>query len=118
MSKGYSIRVKIGGRSFGLISDSKPEYLKNIAMQVDKSISDLLIKNPNLTLEKASILTALKYCDDANKKVELSGENNNLSDEDNNLRKQVIEYSKELRDLTMENKELKSKLKKLREKLN
>lgn len=118
MSKGYSIRVKIGGKSFGLISDSKPEYLKNIAMQVDESITELLEKNPNLTLEKASILTALKYCDDANKKAESSEENTDLADEENNLRKQVIEYSKELRDLTLENKELKLKLKKLRNKLN
>ena len=118
MSKGYSIRVKIGGKMFGLISDSKPEYLKNIAMQVDKSISDLLIKNPNLTLEKASILTALKYCDDANKKVNLPAENTDSTDEDNNLRKQVIEYSNELRSLEKENKELKVKLAKLRKKLD
>lgn len=114
MSKGYSVRVKICGKTYGVISDSKPEYLKDIAMRVDESIAGLMLKNSNLTLEKASILTALKFCDDANKKNINSEQNDCMQDDDNNLRKQVIEYSKELSKLSKENRELKREIEKLK----
>ncbi len=107
MSKGYSIRINIGGKSFRIISDEKPEYLSDVAERVDKSVSTLLYSNPTLTYEKAAVLTALKFCDDA-KKAELAkvGESEKsllISDEDS-LRKQVMDYSKELEEATKENK--------------
>lgn len=107
MSKGYSIRINIGGKSFRIISDEKPEYLSDVAQRVDKSVTSLLYENPTLTYEKAAVLTALKFCDDA-KKAELSKVSDSeksllISDEDS-LRKQVIDYSRELEEATKENK--------------
>ena len=107
MSKGYSIRINIGGKSFRIISDEKPEYLSDVAERVDKSVTSLLYSNPTLTYEKAAVLTALKFCDDAKKselsKISESEKSLLISDEDS-LRKQVIDYSKELEEITKENK--------------
>ena len=118
VSKGYSIRVNIGGKSFRIISDEKPEYLSDVADKADKSISALLLSNPLLTYEKAAVLAALKFCDDATKR-EMS-ENNLRKDcsqqitEEDNLRKQVIEYSNELTRISKENKLLHKNLAELR----
>lgn len=119
MSKGYSIRVNIGGKSFGIISDEKPDYLSDIADRVDKSISSMLFSNSSLTFEKAAVLAALKFCDDAKKgedsgKAELKSVKKDI--EDDNLRRQVMEYSKELAELTKENKLLRKSIAELKRK--
>mgnify|MGYP004636763869 FL=1 len=128
MSKGYSIRINIGGKSFRIISDEKPEYLSDVAERVDKSVTSLLYSNPTLTYEKAAVIAALKFCDDAKKselsKISESEKSLLISDEDS-LRKQVIDYSKELEEATKENKllhksmsELKKEYKQKLEKLD
>ena len=117
LSKGYSIRVRIGGRSLSIISDAKPEYMMKVASKVDNSISGLLKSNSGLTFEKAAILTALKFCDEATNVKDI--QNDHAPDsvtkveketahdaESDNLRKQVIAYSKELSRLERENKML------------
>lgn len=118
MSKGYSIRVNIGGKSFRIISDEKPEYLSDVADRVDKSISAMLFSNPSLTYEKAAVLAALKFCDDATKREisenNIKEESSQQITEEDNLRKQVVEYSNELSKLTKENKLLHKSLAELR----
>lgn len=117
MSKGYSIRVNIGGKSFGIISDEKPDYLSDIADRVDKSISSMLFSNSSLTFEKAAVLAALKFCDDAKKCEEMTAAKPDTPKNDvenDNLRRQVIEYSKELEAVSRENKMLRKSLSNLR----
>ena len=139
LSKGYSIRVRIGGRSLSIISDAKPEYMTQIASKVDKTITGLLNANSALTFEKAAILTALKFCDEAtnNEKQNTNfNDDNNMTEENakltkesvkdineekieseaDNLRKQVVEYSKELSKLEKENKSLIKELEMLKNK--
>ncbi|MDY3927914.1 MAG: cell division protein ZapA [Clostridia bacterium] len=133
MSKGYSIRVRIGGRALSIISDAKPEYMTQIAAKVDNSITNLMNSNSGLTFEKAAVLTALKFCDEAvnaaNKqndnitkkqnKTEENTEkecNSKVEVEADNLRKQVVAYSKELSRLEKENKALMRELAEAREK--
>lgn len=108
MSKGYSIRVSIGGKSYGIISDEKPDYLADVAHRVDVCISSLLEANPTLTYEKAAVLAALKFCDDSlqNNNVDIKDKVISGNDESNNLRQQIVEYSKDLTRLTNENKML------------
>ena len=87
-----------------IISDEKPEYLADVANEVDKSISGLLEKDPNLTFERAAVLAALKFCDDANKNmVNIKTEN---QEQENNIRGEIMEYANELNKVTKENKEL------------
>ena len=109
VSKGYSVKINVGGRTFGIISDSNPEYLYDIANKVDKSIAGILNKNPEMTFEKAAILSALMYCDDATQCEILKKQEEN-SEEDNNLRQQVINYSKELEEATQKCKSLEKEL--------
>lgn len=113
MAKGYSIRVKIGGRSFGIISDEKPEYLTEVAESVDKSISTLLAQNSKMTFERAAVLSALKFCDDSKKySIPHVEEKDEIKDkESDNLRHRIMEYSKELSKLTREYKALEKELK-------
>lgn len=113
MSKGYSIRVRIGGRTFSIISDEKPEYLTEVASTVDKSISGMLVSNPNLTFERAAVLSALKFCDDSKRNNIGTGEKNN-SAEDDRLRQQVVEYSKELEKSIQRQKQLQKEIKELK----
>jgi len=108
VSKGYSIRVKIGGRTFGIISDEKPEYLAEVANEVDKSISELLQKDPDLTFERAAVLASLKFCDDAHKNV--INNQTESSEQVNNLRSELMEYANELSEATKKNKELISQI--------
>ncbi|MBQ3037695.1 MAG: cell division protein ZapA [Clostridia bacterium] len=113
MSKGYSIRVRIGGRTFSIISDEKPEYLTQVAAAVDRSISGMLSSNPNLTFERAAVLSALKFCDDSQKNTE-SVPVKKDSAEDDRLRQQVVEYSKELEKATQKQKQLEKEIKELK----
>lgn len=121
MSKGYSIKVNIGGKSYGLISSEKPEYLSDVAERVDKSITKLLSDNPSLTYEKAAILTALKFCDDAKKSEQLNLSTEEIIDyggEIHNFRRQLVEYSKEIATLTKENRQLLKELSILKKESN
>ena len=120
MSKGYSIRVSIGGKKYGIISDEKPDYLADVAHRVDVCISSLLEANPSLTYEKAAVLAALKFCDDSLQNI--SGKTDKTvmatKDESDNLRQQIIEYSKDLARLTNENKMLNKSLSELKSRYN
>ena len=109
MSKGYSIRVQIAGRSFDIISNEKPEYLKSIAKKVDESISVMLKAHPEMTFERAAVLSALNYCDDASRKT-ISEYEKKSEDEANNLRQQVIQYANELSAITKKYKKLEKEL--------
>ena len=61
-----------------------------------------------MTYAQAAILTAVKFCDDAQKANSL--EVLNPEEEDNRLRQQVIEYSKELEKMTAKCKRLEKEL--------
>lgn len=108
MGKQYNVRISIGGREFNLVSDERPEYLTEIAGEVNKRINEIMDKNSWISYDRAAVLAALKFCDDyKNLKEEYNrGMRNanafrsrNLSAQDHekdNLRSQVVEYSKEL----------------------
>lgn len=110
VSKGYSIRVRIGGKEFGIISNEKPEYLTEIAHCVDNSITSLLRINPEMTYERAAVLSALKFCDNAKKNAE-NKQTLPENSEDDNLRRQVIQYANELSEMTQRCKKLEKELK-------
>ena len=108
MAKSYSISVNIGGKKFYIIADEKPDYLTDIAKCVDESISEIMTANKNITLERATVLSALKFCDDSRKLQ------SDVDKDEDNLRKQVMQYSKELTKLTRENKNLEKQISELK----
>ena len=103
MSKGNRTEVIIAGRRLAIMSDDKPEYLKEVSKCVDNSISELLSSNKGMSLERAAIFSALKFCDDIHKMKEKS----NMPDDEDRLMKQIIEYSNELSKIQQENRNLK-----------
>ena len=103
MSRGNRTQVIIAGRSFAIMSDDNPEYLKKVSKCVNNSISELISSNKGMSLEQAAILTALKFCDDIHK---IKGQPKEKDNEDR-LMQQIIEYSKDLAKMQNENKNLK-----------
>lgn len=63
MAKSCRVHVEIRGRGFNLLSDDNPDYLVKIAEMVDTRMTAVIEKNPQLTFEKAALLTALNYCE-------------------------------------------------------
>lgn len=93
MGNNDKVRVSIAGRSFYLTSQDTPEYLKKIAKKTDRTIIGLMQDNSGMTFEQATILAALKYCDDYEKEVM---DRKSVDKEDENLGKTLVKYSKEL----------------------
>lgn len=116
MSKGYSIQVKIGGKSYGVISDAKPEYMSMIASRVDNIISQIMAKNSSLSYERASVMAALKFCDEAYEAKENCPKEEKSTLDNDNIRRQIMEYSREIQRLTDQNKYLKSELERIKNK--
>lgn len=111
MDKPDKVKVSICGRSFYLTSKDDPGYLINIADKTDNVISGLMQNNIGLTFEQAAVLTALKYCDDYEKKLM---EEKKQSSEEENLGKRLVKYSKELTRATARIKALEKELDKIR----
>lgn len=101
--KGNRTEVVIAGRRLAIMSDDKPEYLREISKCVNNSIGELLSSNKGMSLEKAAILSALKFCDDIHKMKERS----QTQDNEDRLMQQIIEYSNELSKIQLENRNLK-----------
>lgn len=89
MAKSSRVHVEIRGRGFNLLSDDAADYLTDIAKKVDVRMTEVITKNPQLTFEKAALLTALNFCDDFEKYKR--GDRN-----DDRIRQQLMEYASEL----------------------
>ncbi len=94
MAKSCRVHVEIRGRGFNLLSDDNPDYLVKIAEMVDTRMTAVIEKNPQLTFEKAALLTALNYCDDLEKCKRLQKEQKDSGED--HVRAQLMEYAREL----------------------
>ena len=103
MPKGNRTEVVIAGKRLVIMGDDRPEYLREISKCVNNSIGELLSSNKGMSVEKAAILSALKFCDDIHKMKERS----KSQDDEDRLMQQIIEYSNELSKLQLENRNLK-----------
>lgn len=88
MAKSSRVHVEIRGRGFNLLSDDNPDYIRNIADMVNTRMTEVIERNPQLTFEKAALLTALNFCDDFEKYKN--------TQRDDHVRAQLMEYAKEL----------------------
>ena len=112
MPDNMGTEVIIAGKKFTIMSNDKPEHLRELSLDVDESIRKLIMSNIQMTIENAAILTALNFCDDIHKLKEQPKE----IDEEDRLMQQIIEYSKELSELSAENKRLKKVIDELKKK--
>lgn len=79
------VHVKIGGASYTIVTEDDPEYVENLAEQINGEIRSICNANPSLSMTQAAVLVALDQAD-ACKKASASGDN---------LRVQIKDYLEE-----------------------
>ncbi len=68
------IKLTIAGEEYKLGTEDKPEYVTEIAKELDEKISALMQGNSRISVTQAAIVTALEYVD-LYKKSEITSEN-------------------------------------------
>lgn len=76
------IRLNICGAEFALTSDDSESYIHAIAEEVEAGITEMVEKNPHISIATAGIISALNYCDAQHK----------AEDAADNLRSQIKDY--------------------------
>ena len=76
------IRLNICGAEFALTSDDSESYIHAIAEEVEAGITEMVEKNPHISITTAGIISALNYCDAQHK----------AEDAADNLRSQIKDY--------------------------
>ena len=57
------VQVKIGGATYTIVTDDDPEYVENLAEQVNNEIKSICNSNPSLSMTQAAVLVALDQAD-------------------------------------------------------
>ncbi len=70
MAETNKMSVTIHGRKYVITAPESKDYIAGIAEYVDSRINSVLENNPNLTVDKACVLTALNIADDYFKALE------------------------------------------------
>lgn len=76
------IRLNICGAEFALTSEDSESYIHAIAEEVEAGITDMVEKNPHISIATAGMISALNYCDAKHK----------AEDAADNLRSQIKDY--------------------------
>ena len=79
------VQVKIGGATYTIVTDDDPEYVENLAEQVNNEIKSICNSNPSLSMTQAAVLVALDQADACTK----------ASASSDNLRVQIKDYLEE-----------------------
>lgn len=66
-TKKTKVRLKICGSQFVITADESEQYIQKIAKMVDERVKYLDDSNPKLSLQMATIVAALNYCDQLEK---------------------------------------------------
>ncbi len=66
-------KVKIMGSTYKVVCDETPEYMENLAHEVDTKITKLLNQGSTLSTTQAAIIAALEFAD-ASKKSDSSSD--------------------------------------------
>ena len=61
------IRVRIGGADYHLTTDGDVDYLRNVAGEVDRVMTDIMKDNYRLSMTQAAVLTSLQFADEVHK---------------------------------------------------
>ncbi len=64
MERSTKVYVRICGKGFNIVSDERPEYMTEVAQDVDERMDALLRGNSRITYDMAAVLTALNLCDE------------------------------------------------------
>jgi len=61
------VGVKIYGEEYVVKGSASREYIESIALQVDQKMVQIARRNPNLSLGKVAVLTAINLADELNR---------------------------------------------------
>lgn len=76
------VHLKIGGSAYTVLTDDAPEYVEELAEELDKEMRSIINENPSLSVTQAAVLTALDKADTCKKCTASS----------DNLRAQIKDY--------------------------
>lgn len=76
------VHLKIGGSAYTVLTDDAPEYVEELAEELDKEMRSIINENPSLSVTQAAVLTALDKADTCKKSTTSS----------DNLRAQIKDY--------------------------
>lgn len=102
------MRLNICGIDYVIVSDETEEYMRSIADEVGNEIDEILKTNVRVSVIMASVLTALKYCDESKKY---------MNDADN-LRTQIKDYLEESVSARMQEDEARKEVLRLEKEVN
>lgn len=57
------VHLKIGGSAYTVLTDDAPEYVEELAEELDKEMRSIINENPSLSVTQAAVLTALDKAD-------------------------------------------------------
>ena len=61
------VHLKIGGSAYTVLTDDAPEYVEELAEELDKEMRSIINENPSLSVTQAAVLTALDKADTCKK---------------------------------------------------
>lgn len=76
------VHLKIGGSAYTVLTEDAPEYVEELAEELDKEMRSIINENPGLSVTQAAVLTALDKADACKKSTASS----------DNLRAQIKDY--------------------------
>lgn len=103
-TKKTKVRLKICGSQFLITADESEQYIQKIAKIVDERIKFLADSDPKLSLQMATIVAALNYCDQLEKERIITRELIKKTDDCESVAK---EATIQLNRLLVENTQLK-----------
>lgn len=99
------IKIVLSGKEYTIQTEESVSYVKQLAEELDRKISDYMEQNSSITVTSACMLVSLGLMDDCIR----------ASSDKENLRKQVIEYLEEATQARTEITELKKENEALRQ---
>ena len=108
MMQPNKIRIEIYGVKFVINSTEEPNYVKQIARELDGQIREFMTGHPRSSLSDAYLITLLDYADKLKKSTENA----------DHLRSQLSEYLEESARARIEADEYKREIDKLKREIN
>lgn len=101
------VRLNICGCECVIGSEDSESYVRSLGEQVEKAIEDITGKNERVSITMAAIITALRFCDEAQKAAGGA----------DNLRSQIKDYLEDASHARMEAEEAKREVERLKQEI-
>ena len=115
------MKLNICGSDYILVSEDSESYMHLVGEKVDEKLSEVLTKNPKLSVSMAAVLSSLEFCDEVMKTQEkfeslksqmtkYVGENAQIQIKCKNLENENFNLKSEISDLKLKIENCKSEV--------